>query len=82
MVMTETELEGGAYEQRYTIAFGPKTLMEFVRRPVSILPEEGAICFVDNGPRHGAITRQTAGVFKGGKWTRVPFEPTHWTHWA
>ena len=78
--MTETEVEGGGYEQRYTLLLG-RAPERFVRRPVSILPPDDTICFVDDGPRRGKITRYTAGHFKDGKWHRVKFEPTHWTHW-
>lgn len=76
----ETEVEGGGYEQRYSIWLG-SCEMKMVRRPVSITPPDGTVCFVDDGPRTGRVNRHTAGVFKGGKWSRVRFEPTHWTHW-
>lgn len=79
MTVSETEVEGG-YEQRYSVWIG-RTSMDMVRRPVSIVPPDGTVCFVDNGPRHGSIKRYTGGMFKDGKWRRVRFEPTHWTHW-
>ena len=80
--VTETILDGDPerYEQRYSISLG-STAMKFVRRPVAIEPPEGTVCFVDNGPRFGRASKQTAGVFKDGKWHKVEFEPTHWTHW-
>lgn len=75
--MSETEVEGG-YEQRYALRVG-KGAMQFVRRPVTIAPPDGTICFVDDGPRHGEIKRWSAGSFQKGEWQRVGFEPTHWT---
>ena len=78
MHVTETELENGGYEQRYTMSLF-KTEMKFVRRPISILPKDGTVCFADNGPRIGSIPRQSAVLFRGGKWQKLKFEPTHWT---
>ncbi len=80
MRVDETEMPSGGYEQRYTVKLGTLE-MRMVRRPVSITPEEGTVCFVDNGPRVGTIPRAGAGAFKGGRWVSVKFEPTHWTHW-
>ncbi len=80
MRMSEIAVDGGGYEQRYTVKLGTLA-MGMVRRPVSIAPEEGMVCFVDNGPRVGTIPRTGAGTFKGGLWVGVKFEPTHWTHW-
>jgi hypothetical protein len=79
LTITETPVAGG-YEQRYSISLGSID-MPFVRRPVSILPEDGTICYADCGPRYGVIPRQAVAIFKGGKWKRLKFEPTHWTHW-
>lgn len=79
MTVTETPAEGG-YEQRYSVWVG-RTEMQFVRRPISITPEDGTLCYADNGPRYGEIPRQAVAVFKGGEWKRLKFEPTHWTHW-
>jgi len=76
--MTDESAE--RYEQRYSIDL-LGTPMRFVRRPVAIEPPDGTVCFVDNGSRYGAIPRHTAGLWQGGKWKRVKFEPTHWTHW-
>lgn len=78
MNVTESVLDGGAYEQRYSVRLGIMAL-PFVRRPVAIAPREGAVCFVDNGPRAGTIPRQCVGTFKDGKWVGAKFEPTHWT---
>lgn len=82
MKVTETILDGdpARYEQRFSVRIGSLTLRH-VRRPVSIIPDEGTVCLVDNGPRLGTIPRQCAGVYRNGKWSRVKFEPTHWTHW-
>jgi hypothetical protein len=79
LTITETPVAGG-YEQRYSISLGSID-MPFVRRPVSILPEDGTICYADCGPRHGAIPRFSVALFQDGKWKRLKFEPTHWTHW-
>jgi len=76
MMTTITE----TFEQHYSIPIGSER-MWFVRRPVSVLPDEGAIAFVDNGPREGKIARYSAANFKDGKWRGVDFEPTHWTVW-
>ena len=56
----------------------------FLRRPVSALPDEVLICFVDDGTSTGWRGAQSVGVFKNGEWTNgkgkpVKFEPTYWT---
>lgn len=53
------------------------------RRPISDLPDEGAVSFVDNGTEVSPGSRRVAAKFKDGKWVRlngqpIPFEPTHW----
>lgn len=80
--VTETLIDGNPerYEQRYAVSL-TRVPMRFVRRPVSITPDEGTVCFVDDGPRLGVIGRNTGAFFKGGKWHRVKWEPTHWTVW-
>lgn len=80
-VFSETLIDGdpARYEQRYTVELLRHPL-KFVRRPISIEPKEGTICWVDNGPHVGAVPRNAAASFKGGKWQGVKFEPTHWTH--
>lgn len=77
MNVVETATEGGGYEQRYSIAIC-KTEMAFVRRPVSICPDEGTVCFADNGPRFGTIPQQGVALYEGGKWKLLKFEPSHW----
>lgn len=77
--------EPPGYEQRYSVSLGGVPL-HFVRRPVSIRPDEGTICYADNGPRFGGIDRQRVAIFKAGVWLGgnkrpLPFEPTHWTTW-
>lgn len=79
MRVTETQLEGGGYEQRYTRGLGGKAMFHFVRRPVSILPAEGTICHADNGPRFGMIERMAVAHFKDGKFVGPKFDVTHWT---
>lgn len=79
MTIIDDDLPSG-YQQRYSVNLGSSE-MKMVRRPVSMTPPEGTICFVDDGPRQGRIPHYTAGTFKGGKWTGVRFEPTHWTIW-
>jgi hypothetical protein len=77
--IVETDLEGGGYEQRYTIQI-LKSEMKFVRRPISIDPSDGTVCFIDNGPRYGTLPKHAVGEFSGGKWKRLgKLEPTHWT---
>lgn len=78
--VTETLIDGdpARYEQRYSLNF-PGMALQMVRRPVSIAPPEGAIGFLDDGPRLGSIPRTAVGFFKGGKWERVNFDATHWT---
>jgi hypothetical protein len=44
-----------------------------------MLPPEGTLGFLDNGPRHGAIERNGVSIFRDGKWSAVKFDPTHWT---
>lgn len=80
MNVDETELEGGGYEQRYSVEIGDRVIMRMVRRPVSIVPGDG-VYFVDDGARAGRIPNHSAGTFRDGKWQGVKFEPTHWTHW-
>ena len=79
MIVSETVLDpqGLQYEQRYNVAIG-NNVMQMVRRSVSILPKEGTIASLDNGPRHGVIPRMAVGIFKIDKWTGIKFEPTHW----
>lgn len=82
MHISETLIGGNPdlYEQRYSLQIGNSEL-PVVRRPLAIEPPEGTICFVDDGARHTFGRRRTAGHYKGGKWLRVRFEPTHWTIW-
>lgn len=81
MIVSETVLdpEGLQYEQRYNVTVG-NGVLPMVRRSVAIIPKEGAIASLDNGPRLGVIPRMAVGVFKCGKWTGVKFEPTHWVN--
>ena len=81
MNVSETIMGGDPerYEQRYGIQIG-NSVMQMVRRSVSIIPAEGTIASLDNGPRLGVIPRICVGVFKGGKWTGARFEPTHWVN--
>jgi hypothetical protein len=82
MQVSETLIDGDPerYEQRYSVRLG-NTVMHMVRRPMAIEPEDGMVCFVDNGPRFGTIAKHTGAQFKGGKWRKVRFDVTHWTHW-
>lgn len=87
MKVAETLIDGDPerYEQRYSV-FLRHVELKFVRRPVSIVPPDGTLCYVDDGPRLGKIPRQGVGVFKDGGWTngkrgKLRFEPTHWVHW-
>ena len=77
--MTETELEPGCYEQRYSVRVGSVNLGRFVRRPIAIEPPDGAVCFIDDGPRYGRIPRSSAAAFHKGEWRGARFKPTHWT---
>jgi len=79
MIVSETTIDGDPerYEQRYGIRVGSGT-MHMVRRPAAIAPREGTIASVDDGPRLGVSPRISVGIFKGGEWTGVKFEPTHW----
>ena len=79
MIVSETTIDGdpGRYEQRYGIRVGSGT-MHMVRRSAAIAPREGTIASVDDGPRLGVAPRISVGIFKGGEWTGVKFEPTHW----
>lgn len=57
--------------------------LRFIRRPVSIAPGEGTICFVDNGDERMRRTRQCVGVYRKGEWTNgkgraLAFAPTYW----
>ncbi len=72
------------YEQRYSVSLAGVHAINFVRRPVSIPPDEGTVCFADEGEQFGKLTRQCVAVFKGGAWLAknnqpLPFKPTHWT---
>lgn len=81
MRVTETLLDGDQdrYEQRYALFLGGVLCGRFIRRPVSIPPPDGTVCLVDDGPRVGIAKRNTAGVFEGGAWHGLRFQPTHWT---
>lgn len=63
---------------RYSI--GP---LRFVRRPVSILPPDGTVCFVDAGTElrpgyyHAALYRD--GAWMDGRGSPMKIVPTHWT---
>lgn len=57
--------------------------LRFVRRPICSPPDDGTLCFVDNGQGWGWTDRQAA-LFKDGKWTTqngkdLRFAPAHWT---
>lgn len=82
MIVSETILdpEGLQYEQRYNVEIGSGNVMGMVRRSVSIVPREGTIASLDNGPRLGVNPLIAVGVFKNGKWTGIKFEPTHWVN--
>lgn len=77
--IVETAIDAERYEQRYSIRVMGATVIPFVRRPVTIEPKDGTVCFVDSGPRLGTIPQYSAGSYSGGKWKGVKFEPTHWT---
>lgn len=81
MRVAETILDeaGEQYEQRFSVWLATAEL-KMVRRPITIAPPEGTVAMVDNGPRYGTIGKRGAGVFKDGKWVRVGWVPTHWTH--
>jgi hypothetical protein len=76
--MRETELPDGTYEQRFGVAIGSVSVGRFVRRPVSIIPPDGTVCFVDEGERYGTIKRRDGALFKEGRWQRTKLTPTHW----
>jgi hypothetical protein len=76
--MLDADEQAERYEQRYCISLG-SVPMHFIRRPVSIAPAEGTICFVDSGTRDRTGAQNSAGRFRDGKFQGVPFEPTHWT---
>lgn len=46
----------------------------FIRRPATILPEEGAICWIDNGTAKTAERYRTAR-FVDGRWCGVGGKP-------
>lgn len=57
--------------------------LKLVRRPVSIVPEDGTVCLVDNGDGQMNRTRQCVGAYSGGAWTNgkgkaLSFTPTYW----
>lgn len=81
MRASETLIDGDPerYEQRYSLMIGHVNAGRFVRRPISLEPPEGTVCFVDDGPRAGIIPRFTAALFKDGAWRQVKWTPTHWT---
>jgi hypothetical protein len=69
---------------RYRLSIFPD--LQFIRRPVSIPPEDGTLCLIDRGTADRA-DRYVAAIFKGGKWLRtnnVPLSPppTYWTEMA
>lgn len=73
----------GATSQRFTLRVCGVPVATFLRRPVSILPPEGTVCFVDHGDETG-WRGQVVGMFKNGAWTNgrgkpLNIEPTFWT---
>lgn len=65
---------------RYRLAHWP---LEFIRRPVLILPEDGTVCLIDRGDADRA-DRYVPALFKDGRWLRPNNEPlspppTYWT---
>lgn len=69
---------------RYRLRFFPR--VEFIRRPVSILPDDGTVCLIDRGNADRA-DRYVPAQFKRGKWLRANNQPlspppTYWTEMA
>lgn len=66
---------------RYRLNVLPQ--MQFVRRPASMLPEDGTMCLIDRGTVERA-DRYTPATYRDGKWCNLsgrPFSqpPTFWT---
>lgn len=77
------QIEPGT-EVHFTIAVGTNMQWRFIRRPISTLPEEGTIGFLDGYDEKGKA-RRGVGVFRGGQWwggkghSKLKFDPVVWT---